>query len=364
MNSRILPLLIALSFAGTASAKDYWPPKKGAWRATKAGIDAKALKGALRFAKERSSRGVIVLRGGRIAAERYWEGWTRKTVRDMFSAQKAVTSVLVGIAHERKLIENLDGSVVRYFPEWKGEPQAKITVRHLLSMTSGLHSSKRSDLFRHMVARDKTAYALRLPLDHPPGKRWAYGNAAYGLLIALVERATGKARQAFAKEVLFDPIGMSSSHCGITPIPTKSPRLKLTHHGLETTCRDMARFGLLVLRRGRWAEKQIVPAAYLKAATTWSGSQNKAYGYLWWLNRGRSCELPYAGKVIPSRLFPSCPPDAVAALGAKDSKIYVVPSLDLVVCRLGESATPKGGVAPTSFDDGFLSRVCKAVTKR
>jgi len=111
----------------------------------------------------------------------------------------------------------------------------------------------------------------------------------------------------------------------------------------------------------RWRDDQIVPEVYLERATSESRPDNPAYGYLWWLNRGETHRLPYSEKTHPTRLFPNSPADAVAALGAKDSKIYIVPSLDLVVTRLGQDARPGGGVAPTEFDDGLLSRICNAV---
>lgn len=356
VTAAIFALLLLPSLAG---AQQHWPGER--WAVVEpaaAGMDGDRLEAALRFAADHDSRGVVVVRGGRIVAERYWKGWDAQTMRDMFSAQKSVTSTLVGIAQAQGLLPDLDASVATWFPEWKGTPKARITVRHLLSMTSGLEASRKV-LLQHMLARDKTAYTLRLPQVHPPGQRWEYGNPAYALLIELVTRATKQGRQAFASKTLLEPLGMKRTRLGLTQVNQRG-RWKLTHEGCEISCRDMARFGLLALRGGRWRERQVVPAAYLARATRHNGSTNPAYGYLWWLNSGSSHIRPM-GRLRKGRMWPSCPTDAYAALGARDSKIYVVPSLDLVVTRLGEDAKREGALAGSTFDDGFLSRVCKAV---
>ena len=121
--------------------------------------------------------------------------------------------------------------------------------------------------------------------------------------------------------------------------------------------------------KGAWDGKQLVSATFLKEATSPSQEFNQSYGYLWWLNGQASYQLPGGrGGVLPGRLWPDCPPDAFGALGAQDKKIYIVPSLDLVVSRHG----PAGGVAHTpgaegggrdSFDNTLLGRICRAVKR-
>lgn len=341
----------------------YWPTPR-AWETvapTEAGMETARLEEALAFAKERHSSGVVVVRGGRIVAERYWRGWTSETASDMCSAQKSISSTLVGIAIDSGIIKGVDESTSDFLTEWKGTPKEQITLRHLLSMASGLYSSRRSDLWRGLRAADQTTYALRLPQAHPPGTSWAYNNPVYGLLNTLLERATGKTRDQFARERLFEPLGMTHSKCEWI---TLSPRWGLKHHGIRSSCRDMARFGLLILRGGRWQDRQIVSEAYVRDATRPSQNLNPAYGYLFWLNGSQTHRLPYEDNLREGMLFPGCPPDTIAALGAKDSKIYVVPSLDLVVTRLGERATENVSLAPSEFDSPFLSRICDAVRVR
>jgi CubicO group peptidase (beta-lactamase class C family) len=110
--------------------------------------------------------------------------------------------------------------------------------------------------------------------------------------------------------------------------------------GFATTARDLARFGLFILAGGQWRGTAVFPdQEYLRAALRPSQALNPSYGYLWWLN-GQPEVARGAGGKVPGPLIPTAPPDLVAALGAVDRKLYVVPSLGLVVTRLGNSAGP------------------------
>jgi len=125
----------------------------------------------------------------------------------------------------------------------------------------------------------------------------------------------------------------------------------------------MARFGLLILRNGMWDDRRLVSAAYIKESTATSQKLNPAYGYLWWLNGKASFKLA-GGREGQGMLWPDCPADAFGALGAQDKKIYVVPSLDLVVARHGGAASVaraqgEGG-GRISFDNELLGRICRS----
>lgn len=113
--------------------------------------------------------------------------------------------------------------------------------------------------------------------------------------------------------------------------------------GLRLTPRDLARFGLLALADGHWGARRVVPEAYVGSALASSQRMNPSYGLLWWLNGKASHQLPgLAPRPIAGPIIPSAPPDTVAALGAGDQKIYVVPSLRLVVVRQGYRASAPG----------------------
>lgn len=320
----------------------YEPPLTGdAWQTLapdEAGWDAAALDAALSYAGERNATAVIVLSGGRILAERYWRGWDARRAAAIFSAQKSVTSALVGIAlHDGAL--SLDDPVALHLGGgWSRAPreaETAITLRHLLTMTSGLDD------------------ALAFVAD--AGTRWYYNTPAYYRVKAVLERATGQSMADYTSERLGSRIGwQDSAWVGELLGPPPGQQLR-------ASARDMARFDLLVLRGGRWGGEVVLPdAAYLRESLTASQPLNPAYGYLWWLNGGASFVLP--GLRSPTGngpLVPEAPADMVAALGAADKKIYIVPSRDLVVVRHGDAAGA-GAEARSSFDSELWRRLMAA----
>ena len=306
-------------------------------------LDPAALQDALRFAAERNSTGVVVVQQGRIAAEQYWKGWDRNTSEPIYSSSKSVASTLVGMAIEDGKIKGTGQSVADFIPAWKGTPKAAITVRHLLTMTSGLKNSTalpgpEADAFETTAAQ---------PLDHAPGEAWEYNSPAYRMLLRIVELATGESLPAYTKRKLTGPLEMANSKWDSVPAP--GGRVNWTW--FSSSLRDMAQFGLLALHGGEWKGKQLIGAAWLREATSPSQELNPAYGYSV-VGEPRSVFPPGPGPLKEGRIWPDVPPDAFGALGAMDKKIYVVPSLDLVVARHG----PAAGGKPGEFDNEFLGR--------
>lgn len=323
----------------------YFPPRDGdQWAAVSPaalGWDTTALRAALDWAGTRGTTAVVILWRGRIAAERYWRGWTPTTDSIIASAGKSVTSVLAGqLAAQGRL--GLDDPVRRHLGAgWSRSPASEpaITVRHLLAMTSGL-----DDSLRFVAA---------------PGTRFYYNNPAYYQLFGVLQAAGTLAINPLSRTLLFDPIGMRTAGW--------RPNLDTGQLGYVLSCsaRDMARFGLLVLNGGRWNGTAVLPdSAYLRASLRPATPDNPAYGYLWWLNGQASYRIPgpYAFPSLPGPIIPSAPPDLVAALGAGDKKIYVVPSLELVVVRHGDEADPVGNPFGTgAFDEQFWQRLRGAI---
>lgn len=337
-------LLFAQACLLAASQPVYWP-RGEEWQTetpAKAGIDATALEDALRFAAEHNSSGVLVVRHGRIVAERYWQKWNRDSTGPIYSASKSVAATLVGMAIEEGKLRGVSQPMAAFFPSLKS------TIRHHLTMTSGLKvtmpDTGKGDEFEATAA---------LPLEHPPGTAWAYNTSAYRLLLRVLELATGENLNDYTRRKLTGPLGMSHTQWDGPPVDD--------HHNwmwIQSSVRDMAKFGLLALHRGQWDGRQLVSEKFMKEATSKSQDLNEAYGYLWWLNGSKSYMRPGRGGVHQGMLMPDCPPDAFAALGAADKKIYIVPSLDLVVTR-------QGGAAKTAdFDNQLLGRFCKAMHTR
>ena len=118
----------------------------------------------------------------------------------------------------------------------------------------------------------------------------------------------------------------------------------------------MARFGLLMSKKGKWENIQIISEAFINEATNTSNSINNAYGYLWWLNGKQNYHLPQSQLQFNGELIPNAPTDMFCALGKNDQKIYIVPSKDLVIVRMGEAAN-SDNFGLSSFDDDLWEKI-------
>jgi CubicO group peptidase (beta-lactamase class C family) len=319
----------------------YFPPLTGdTWEtktATSINWDETKLQEAFDYAATRSSFGLIILHHGKIVKEQYWNGWTKDTKYYIASAGKSVTALVAGIAQQDGII-NINNKVSQYLGTgWTSLPLAKenlITVKHQLTMTTGLDDG--------VPDQDCTSPSC-LIYKSDAGTRWAYHNAPYHLVHDLLAAASGKTWNAYCKEKLFDKIGL--------------PNAFWLNHIMYCTTREAARFGSLTLRKGEWNGTQILAdQTFYNAMINTSQNYNLSYGYLWWLNGKASSMVPQSQLVFPTSLVPNAPADMFMALGKDDKKIYVIPSLDAVVVRLGDDAG--GSVAgPSSFDNDFWTKL-------
>lgn len=330
--SRRAVLAGALAAAAPAlAASAYWPTAAD-WAAIPpdaAGFDPARLAAAVETALARNSRDVLVLRAGRLVAERYAEGWGPERSLEVASVGKSLVAVLIGMAVDDGHIRSFDQSAADFIPSWKGAPKAAITLRHLMSMTSGLDDR---GLALRNVTGDQFALNAAAPQRDPPGTRWAYNTAVYHLLFHVLERAVGEPFPAYAQRKLLDPLGMA--HTTWLTSPGQGASGPVTNY-YTALCsgRDLARFGLFAQRGGRWAGRQLVDAKVFRTLTTPSQALNPSYGLLWWLNSRPG--LTAAGEGAPALRFPGCPPDTIAALGAGGQAVIAIPSRDLVIVRQG-----------------------------
>src|SRR5262245_59660966 len=299
---------------------------------------------------------VVVVRNGKLAMERYFAGederWGDKLGRvtygpelkhDLRSISKSVTSLLVGIALSEGKFPPLDSSVFDAFPDYadlKTPDKARITFRHLLTMSAGLvweedlpWKDPRNNEAGMILAADPFRYIFSQPVAHPPGTVYAYSGGGTSLLGEALIRATGLPLRDYAREKLFLPIDAPDFEWLDAGV---SNRLG-AFGSLRMRPRDAAKLGRLLLSDGQWNGRQVVPAGWAAESTKprINGAGLFFYGYQWWLGRSfrNGGELTWT-----------------AGVGLGGQRLYVVPALDLVVMiNAGHYSGPLQSVIPAAI---------------
>jgi CubicO group peptidase (beta-lactamase class C family) len=319
----------------------YFPPISGSAWETKSiaslGWKQAAVKPLLDYLELKHSKGFIILVNGRIVMENYFNGHSSTTSWYWASAGKTLTSTITGIAQQEGLI-NINNKVSDYIGTgWTSLPLAKenlITNRHLLTMTSGLED----------IANGDAVDPASLTYKADAGTRWAYHNV-YVKLQDVIAQASSQSFETYFNSKLKTKIGMDG--------------LWFTSGNnsvFASTTRSMARFGLLMLNKGKWENEIILNENYFNEATNTSQNINLSYGYLWWLNGKSSYHLPQSQIQLPGSIIPSGPNDMFMALGKNDQKIYVIPSKKIVVIRMGDAADSVN-LALSDFDDVLWQKI-------
>jgi CubicO group peptidase (beta-lactamase class C family) len=279
---------------------------------------------------------VIVLRSGHLLFEYYGVGpdqmWGTslpdavhgvRVNHDVRSVSKSVVSLLIGIALDRKLLASVDEPIWKFFPEYAALRTAgkdRILLRHLLTMTSGIawnelrlsYSDPENNELRMSEAPDPYRYVLEQPLSSEPGVKWNYSGGSTALLGAILQKVTQKPLAEFAREALFEPLGITDFEWIRMPSGEYA-----ADGGLRLRPRDMAKLGQLVLSQGEWKGKRIVSASWLRESLRKKiDALHVHYGNQWWIGSSS----------VNSRTV-----EWSAALGHGGQRIIIVPSLDLVV---------------------------------
>lgn len=319
------------------------------WRtaaAGAAGLDRaplEALARTLRSWPELGVHAVLIERGGALVFEEYFtandERWgtplgrvrfTRDMRHDLRSITKSVVSALVGIAMSDGSIASLDRPVVELFPEFpelNTADRRRVTLGHVLGMTSGLkwnedipYNDPRNDEIRMTRDSQPLRYALAPVFDHTPGAEFNYNGGLTQVMAAVLERATKTSLEDYARTKLFEPLGITDVEWvgDLAGMPAAAS-------GLRLRARDLAKIGSLYLHDGRWNGKQILPAGWAARSTrrhfrfrpsTTNPGGEFGYSYFWWYN----CYPTPQGLI-----------EARTAVGNGQQRIFVLPGLDVVV---------------------------------
>jgi CubicO group peptidase (beta-lactamase class C family) len=321
----------------------YFPPLAGTNWETKSindlGWNQDAVQPLLDYLESKNTKSFMILIDGKIVMENYFNGHTATTNWYWASAGKTLTSTLTGIAEQEGFI-NTNNKVSDYIGRgWTVETLTQenlITCKNLLTMTSGIEDIANGD--------DVSPSSLEYKAD--AGTRWAYHNV-YVKLQDVIAQATGQTWTNYFNTKLRDKIGMNGAW-----LPLDNNIVYFS------TTRSMARFGLLMLNKGKWEDTSILNETFFNLATTTSQNINLGYGYLWWLNGKSGYYLPQTQLQFSGSLIPTAPNDMFMALGKNDQKIYVIPSKKMVVIRMGDVANPSNPTfALSGFDEELWTKI-------
>ncbi len=279
--------------------------------------------------KDRSdlgTRAVLVVKDGRLVAERYAGGFDADTPQLGWSMAKSVTSLVVGRLVDEGAV-TLDDDHLR--PEWT-DGRADITIRDLLQMTSGLSWDEtyalNTPITRMLyLEHDMGQYVASRPLAHRPGTYQQYSSGSITLLCSILAKRTGEGAN-LPREQLFAPLGLASAV--LEPDAVGTP---VCSSYLWATPRDWASIGQFALQDGTWNGKRLLPAGWMADTTKAVEVKTEEDGYAtgWWVNRRPD------GKLV----HPSLPADTYFAEGHDGQWLVIVPSQHLVVVRLGFTPT-------------------------
>ncbi|MFT4106717.1 MAG: serine hydrolase [Lacrimispora sp.] len=352
----------------------YFPPAsdKSRWRrpanerelSELCGINQEKLEKALklhRFSYEGNSYGLAIIRHGYLAYEFYTDDMRAHSLRQVYSCTKAVTSLLIGMLIHKKNSPDftLDSPAYQFMPEGKEELLAdmrkrKITIRNLLSMSSGIPGEYDGALgiFKVPVEENEIDYVLGKvkgtdgtdygKLYYEPGSSWDYSCPCYSQLGMIFQEVAGVSMAQYAKEKLFDPIGITDWYWEEFGGFGRN-RYTCGDQGLAISVLDFAKLGYLLLNNGQWEDMQIIPEDYIKEAAAPGTPHNPRYGLGFWTNIAESSA---------NRL----PEDMYHLKGHKSNILTVIPSLDLVVARVS--------MGPNVYKaDNLLKQVAAAIEK-
>jgi CubicO group peptidase (beta-lactamase class C family) len=272
---------------------------------------------------------MLVVKDGKLVHEAYFWGNQRNSPHVLASITKSVTSTLIGIAIDKKFIKNVDESVVSLLPQYnkiiKDPRKRAITLRHLLTMSSGLewkesgysYNALENSEYQMVDSEDWIKYVLSKPLDVTPGTQFLYNTGGIHLLSAVIKSATGLKTNQFAEKYLFEPLGIYAYQWNTDS--TGHPCTGGTDGGLGLRTRDIAKFGWLFLRDGKWKGKQVISKDWIKLATQKHiqiPRRREHYGFCWWPGSMRR-----GGKEV----------DYVASFGYGGQTLYMIPELDLIL---------------------------------
>ena len=240
-----------------------------------------------------------------------------RSQEDVASIQKSFVSILIGIAQQKGLLD-INKSVTSYIGKWTLLTQEKenlITIRNLLTMTSGLD--------------------IDFKYDAQPGSKWLYNSRAYSQLIYVLEKTSGLQINELSSQWLFDELEMKETFWKERKKGFGGFSKDSAKYGLITTAKDLLKFGEFILNGGEVGTNHLIwDIDFFDDTFSKSQNMNEAYGYLWWLNNSKT-HMTWEKNISSGNLFSEVPEETILALGLGGRVLAIVPSEEMIVVRLG-----------------------------
>jgi CubicO group peptidase (beta-lactamase class C family) len=347
----ILPLFALLTSCEQSEKREYWPTD--GWRSSTPemqGMDSAKLMIADEFVQNRlpDAFSLLVIKNGYLVFEKYYSWGSPEKYAVVHSITKSVTSALIGIALNKGYINSIDQKLIEFFPEDINDeldPRKKqINLKHLLTMSAGFKwNDWGPDMGNWYSSSDWLKYTIQLPLENNPGDIFNYNTSISHLLSIILSKSTKTSTLDFAKQNLFEPLGINSTYWHQGP-----QGYYIGGFGLGLSARDLAKIGFLYLNNGYWDGRFIVPEHWVKESTRqWMDAGHTmygrfGYGYQWWVKEVDGCF-------------------SYRAWGRRGQFIVVVPEVDLVIAVTSEPGQPH---PPTSIHYSPLFDLVAASVKR
>ena len=296
---------------------------------------------AASYVEKTAGISMLVMQNGRVVFERYPNGGTRDGRWPIFSGTKNFWGLATLCAVRDRLIQ-LDDSVADTITEWKTDPRkSQIIIRQLLNQTDGIEAAP----FLHRESiRDRNAVAIRLPSLAAPGARFIYGPSHFQILAELLgRRLRGRSLLSYFEQNVAGPLGL-----GRLDFKKDARGIPLLASGFQLSAREWARLGQLILGKGSYHGRRILPESLLREAFVGSDA-NPSYGLTFWLNR----QAPHAQEIdmekeldrpwdrarwIGTSFCRSAPLDMVVGLGSGYQRLFVIPSMNAIIVRQGQNS--------------------------
>jgi CubicO group peptidase (beta-lactamase class C family) len=312
---------------------------------TEVGIDSEKIADMMRDilgGNDKNIHSILLIKNGKLVFEEYFYEYHRNKLHFLASVSKSITSILIGISIDQKVTAGVETRVYAFFPEYAGtrwiEQKYPITLQHILAMAAGVEwnaikysrRDPRHNTYQMYESGDPIGFVLARNLIETPGEKFYYNSGLTILLGGIVKNTSGLYIDEFAGQYLFAPMGITDYHWD----KFQDGNIQ-TDGGLHLRPRDMAKIGYMILKNGKWKDRQIVSREWVAESTKKHiDAPGIGYGYQWWIGK----------TIIDNQTI-----KVLFASGHGGQKIFIIPQLDLVSVFTSRVFNSKGHSGPEGF---------------